>query len=231
MHVKHNEILPLDYLAYSAFAKDRSLVLRNRIIWHFEHGAHARHRFSGRYETILWFTKGDSYPFHLDEVRIPQKYPGKRHYKGPRKGEYSGNPLGKNPSDVWIIPNVKAKHIEKTAHPCQFPVAIPQRLVRALTDIGDLVLDPFAGVASSGVAAVLENRRFIGCEIDKNYASMGNRRYEELKAGGLRVRDWDRPVALPDYRQAVAQTPTHFVRTDDGPASKDSKREEKRRSQ
>jgi len=49
-------------------------------------------------------------------MRVPQKYPGKKSYKGEKREQYSGNPLGKNPSDIWEIPNVKASHIEKTDH-------------------------------------------------------------------------------------------------------------------
>src|SRR5262249_45679680 len=83
--------------------KDAGFKLRNRIIWHFEHGLHASKRFSGRYETILWFTKSEDYTFNLDSVRVPSKYPGKLHYKGEKRGLPSGNPLGKNPSDLWTI--------------------------------------------------------------------------------------------------------------------------------
>src|SRR5690348_9933834 len=133
--VDDGEIVPLDVVLYPLFA-ELGLRLRNRIVWHFEHGLHASKRFSGRYETILWFTKSDDYTFHLDSVRVPSKYPGKRHFKGPNRGQPSGNPLGKNPSDVWEflreewesgcwdIPNVKANHVEKTIHPCQFPVEL-----------------------------------------------------------------------------------------------------------
>lgn len=123
--VEDSEVFPLDIFYYDIFKK-KGLKLRNRIIWHFGHGLHASKRFSGRYETILWFTKSDEYMFYLDSVRIPAKYPGKRHFKGPNKGKPSGNPLGKNPSDIWEfvaeewekelwdIPNVKANHPEKT---------------------------------------------------------------------------------------------------------------------
>lgn len=90
------------YFDYQIFKKQR-LKLRNRIVWHFGHGLHASKRFSGRYETILWFSKTDNYIFNLDSVRVPAKYPGKRHFKGPKKGQPSGNPLGKNPSDIWEI--------------------------------------------------------------------------------------------------------------------------------
>ena len=142
-HVHNGVVTPLDALVYAIFSKQKELHLRNRIVWTFAHGVHASRRFSGRHETILWFTKGSDYTFNLDAVRVPQKYPGKRHYKGPKKGTAKGNPLGKNPSDVWEIPNVKANHIEKTNHPCQFPVALVRRLIRALTPIGGTVVVPF----------------------------------------------------------------------------------------
>lgn len=211
IHANSGAVIPLDYLAYSAFSIDGALTLRNRIVWHFEHGVHAQKRFSGRYETILWFTKGDDYWFDLDAIRVPQKYPGKKHYKGPKKGQLSGNPLGKNPGDLWVFPNVKSKHKEKTAHPCQFPIELPQRLIRALTRPGDTVLDPFAGACSTGIAAVIEGRKFLGCEIEPRYAEISMQRYHDWLAGTLPVRDWRRPVDLPDPRQAVAQRPEHFV--------------------
>lgn len=88
--VDNGEVYPLDILYYDTFKK-LGLQLRNRIIWRFGHGLHASKRFSGRYETILWFTKSINYTFNLDNVRIPAKYPGKRHFKGPNKGKPSGD--------------------------------------------------------------------------------------------------------------------------------------------
>ena len=99
-YVEDSEVFPLDLWFYPVFKK-LGLKLRNRVIWHFEHGLHCSVRFSGRYETLLWFTKTDDYTFNLDKVRIPSKYPGKTHYSGPKRGQPSGNPFGKNPSDVW----------------------------------------------------------------------------------------------------------------------------------
>ncbi len=143
------EIIPLDILLYPFFV-NHGLKLRNRVVWHFEHGLHCSKRLSGRYETILWFTKGKDYTFNLDPIRVPQKYPNKKQYKGPKAGEYTCNPLGKNPGDVWIIPNVKHNHVEKTPHPCQFPVELVERFVLSLTNEGDTVLDPYIGVGSTG---------------------------------------------------------------------------------
>src|SRR5437016_7873540 len=117
---ERNELFPLDALLYPLF-KNAGLSLRSRIVWHFRSGSHMKRRFSGRYEVILWFSKSDSYFFNLDAVRIPQLHPEKRYYRGPKRGQLSCNPLGKNPGDVWDITNVKHCHPEKTTHPCQFP--------------------------------------------------------------------------------------------------------------
>jgi adenine-specific DNA-methyltransferase len=212
-HVSNGVVVPLDALVYQIFSKQEPLLLRNRIVWTFGHGVHASRRFSGRHETILWFTKGENYEFNLDAVRVPQKYPGKRHYKGPNKGEFSGNPLGKNPTDVWEIPNVKSRHVEKTDHPCQFPVALVQRLVRALTKPGGFVADPFMGSGSSAVAATLERRTFVGCDIDKSYVAIAENRIAQLSTGASIVRPLDRPIYQPSGRESVAKRPIHFAST------------------
>lgn len=190
--VDDGAIVPLDVVLYPIFRK-HGLVMRNRIVWHFEHGLHCSRRFSGRYETIIWFTRDTKdYVFNLDPVRVPQKYPGKRHYKGPRAGQYSCNPLGKNPGDVWDIPNVKSNHIEKTEHPCQFPVALIERLVLSMTHPGDWVLDPFLGVGTSIVAAVRQGRRGMGAEIENRYSAIARDRVTAALAGCLPVRPMDR---------------------------------------
>jgi len=195
-YVDNSQIIPLDIKIYP-ICESLNLKLRNRIIWHFGHGLHASKRFSGRYETILWFTKTDSYIFNLDDVRIPQKYPEKKYFKGPKKGQLSGNPIGKNPSDVWEIPNVKANHPEKTIHPCQFPVELIERLVLALTHPGDWVFDPFAGVGSTLIAALLHGRKGAGADTVKDYIDIAKNRLHLLSRGKLTLR----PMGTPIYQR------------------------------
>ena len=195
-YVRDGEIVPLDALLFPIF-RSLGLKMRNRIVWHFEHGLHCTKRFSGRYETISWFTKSDDYVFNVDPIRVPQKYPNKRHFKGPRAGQLSGNPLGKNPGDVWIFPNVKNNHIEKTEHPCQFPVELVERLVLSMTEPGDLVLDPYMGVASAAVGAIRHGRRAAGAELDHDYHRIGVERIEAAWNGSLRTRPMTRPVYQP----------------------------------
>lgn len=203
--MEKGEVYPLDIFYYNIF-KNKGLKLRNRIIWKFGHGLHSSKRFSGRYETILWFTKSDKYTFKLDPVRVPSKYPGKKYFKGPKKGQYSGNPDGKNPSDIWDIvlydweqeiwdiPNVKANHLEKTDHPCQYPIELVERCVLALTNENDWILDPYAGVGSTILASLKNNRNVVGIEKVKKYKEIGLHRISQFEEGTLKFRRLETPI-------------------------------------
>lgn len=221
-YVEKGEVFPLDIYYYHIF-KNKKLKLRNRIIWHFGHGLHASNRFSGRYETILWFTKSDKYIFNLDEVRVDSKYPGKRHFKGPKKGELSGNPKGKNPSDVWEIlikdweselwniPNVKSNHPEKTEHPCQYPVELVERCILAMTNEDSWVLDPFAGVGSTLIASIKNDRNAIGIEKEVKYVEIAEQRISKLFSGILKLRPITKPIHQPSPTDKVAKLPDEWL--------------------
>lgn len=221
--VDKSEVFPLDMYFYPIFKK-LGLQLRNRVIWTFDHGLHCSVRFSGRYETLLWFTKTENYTFNLDSVRVPSKYPGKRNFRlGPDYGKLSGNPLGKNPSDVWKlmakewevglwnIPNVKANHPEKTLHPCQFPIELVERCVLALTDEEDWVLDPFTGVGSALLAALKHNRKAMGIDREITYIDEAKSRIGKLLSGELPYRPLGKPVHQPTGKEKVAQVPQEWL--------------------
>ena len=211
-HIKNGIYTPLDFLIYDIVQNmnktqldDDKLYLQNRIIWTFGHGLMPKKRFSGRHETILWFTKGMDYELDQDALREPQKYPGKKN----KNGEYTGNPLGKALSDVWDIPNVKANHIEKTEHPCQFPVAIPQRLIKMLTKPGEIVLDPFNGSGATGIAAMIEGRKYVGADIMEKYIEISKESIIKASKGEAKYRE-DKPVYQPTGKNAVERKPEHF---------------------
>lgn len=219
--VQKGEVFPLDIFYYQIFKK-LNMFLRNRIIWHYGHGLHAQKRFSGRYETILWFSKSENYIFNLDPVRVPAKYPGKRHYKGVNKGKLSGNKKGKNPSDVWQIlvkdweegiwdiPNVKSNHPEKTNHPCQYPVELVERCVLALTNENDFVFDPYAGAGTSLIAAIKNNRKAMGSEKEKDYIEIARNRINSYYNGTLKTRPLGKPVYVPTGKEKVSQIPDEW---------------------
>lgn len=222
-YIEDGEVFPLDIYLYSIL-KELNMKLRNRIVWHFDHGLHAKNRLSGRYETLLWFTKSSEYKFNLDPIRVPSKYPGKRHYKGDKKGLPSGNPLGKNPSDFWSliknefdigiidIPNVKANHPEKTSHPCQFPVELIERFILGMTDEMDVVLDPFGGVGTTVIASYKNNRNSIYIDKEVEYIEIAKNRLELLKVGDLKTRPIGKPIHKPTGKEAVAQVPLEWLK-------------------
>ncbi len=225
-YVSDGEVFPLD-LPFVEIFRGLGFKLRNRIIWRYNFGLNADRRFSGRYETLLWFTKSDKYYFNLDPVRIPQLYPGKRHSakKGDKAGLPSGNPLGKNPSDyweflaendfksnpVWDIPNVKSRHPERTEHPCQFPVELVERCVLALTQSGDTILDPFLGTGASAIAALKHGRSAIGIDRDASYLDTARDRLADLATGVLPLRPLGQPVRRPMPTEKVAKVPDEWA--------------------
>lgn len=133
---------------------------------------------------------------------MPQKYPGKKYYKETKVGQYSCNPLGKNPGDVWVIPNVKHNHAEKTAHPCQFPVELIERLVLALTKENDLVVDPYLGVGSAA-----------GADVVREYLNIAANRARLAWEGKLPRRPLNRPVYVPKSTDRIAQVPPDLIRS------------------
>ena len=223
-YVQKGEVFPLDMFYYQIF-KEYDLKLRNRIIWTFGHGLHTKKRFSGRYETILWFSKTDDYIFNLDDVRVPSKYPNKRHFKGEKRGQLSGNPKGKNPSDiweivtqdwnneVWNIPNVKSNHPEKTEHPCQFPVELVERCILALTNQGSWVLDPYSGVGSTIIASLKNGRNVVGIDKEKDYITITENRIKRFEEGSLPLRPIDREIHKPKPTDKLARYPEEWLKS------------------
>lgn len=224
-YITNGEVFPLDVPFIEMF-RSLGFRLRNRIIWRYNFGYNADKRFSGRYETVLWFTRTNTYTFNLDPVRIPQLYPGKRHSasKGEKAGKPSGNPLGKNPSDywefsaaedfinnpVWDVPNVKAKHPEHTEHPCQFPVELAERCVLALTNPGQTVLDPFIGTGATAIAAAKHGRNAVGIDRHQPYLKIAEERIAQLATGNLPLRPLGKPVRRPRSTERVAQVPLEW---------------------
>jgi adenine-specific DNA-methyltransferase len=187
-YVHDGDITPLDLKMHDFFLEG-GLVLQNRFIWTYGHGLHCKNRFSGRYETVSWYFKGDDSP----AVFFPSKYAFLR--------------------DEWEkclldIPNVKSNHIEKTSHPCQFPVELVQRFVLALTKPNDIVLDPFCGVGSTVAAALLLERNAIGIEIMKDFVKVAESRVEKALSGALEIREMGTKIHTPDQTDSLSAMPT-----------------------
>ena len=161
--------LPIPYLLWDRVP----FFLIQEVVWNYGAGVAARQSFSPRNEKFLWYVKDpQTYTFNLDDVRDPNvKYPNQR-----KNGKLKCNQLGKNPTDVWQIPKVTSGRDraskERTPHPAQFPTAVVDRIVRACSNPGDVILDPFIGSGSLAEAALRAGRQAIGFEINPDYADL-----------------------------------------------------------
>ena len=117
----------------------------------------------------------------------------------------------KNPGDVWTIPNVKSNHVEKTGHPCQFPVELIERLVLSLTQKGDWVLDPFLGTGTSVIAALRHGRRGIGAEVLKKYVEIAKSRIRLAAHDELPVRPMNHDFFVNKFWLRTSPTRIFYI--------------------
>jgi adenine-specific DNA-methyltransferase len=169
--------VPIPYLLWDRI----HFFLVQEIIWHYGAGVAARRSFSPRNEKFLWYVKNElEYTFNLDDVRDTNvKYPNQK-----KNGKLKCNPLGKNPSDVWLFPKVTSgtdrSSPERTDHPAQFPIAVIERIIKACSNPGDLVLDPFMGSGTTALVAVQLSRPVIGFETSSRYIDIASRRLDSF---------------------------------------------------
>jgi len=169
--------IPIPYLLWDRVP----FYLLQEIVWTYGAGVAGRKAFCPRNEKFLWYVKGqDDYAFDLDAVRDPDvKYP---HQK--KNGKLRCNPLGKNPGDVWSIPKVTSgtdrSSPERTDHPAQFPVRVIDRIIRACSSPGDVILDPFMGSGTTAEAALRAGRQVVGFEISDRYLEIAARRLKHV---------------------------------------------------
>ena len=165
--------LPIPYLLWNRV----DFFLVQEIVWNYGAGVASRRSFSPRNEKFLWYVRNEqAYKFHLDAVRDPNvKYPNQK-----KNGKLKCNPLGKNPTDVWQFPKVTSgmnrSADERTPHPAQFPLAVIERIIKACSNPGDVVLDPFMGSGTTAEAALNSGRLVIGFEIRPDYIEIAHRR-------------------------------------------------------
>jgi len=167
--------VPIPYMLW-----DRSdFFLLQEVVWNYGAGVSSSRMLSPRNEKFLWYVKDSSeYMFNLDAIRDPDvKYPNQK-----KNGKLKCNPLGKNPSDVWQIPKVTSGRDraskERTPHPAQFPLALIDRIIRASSNEGDIVLDPFLGSGTTAISALTNGRKCIGFEVLPDYCELSARRIE-----------------------------------------------------
>lgn len=161
------------------YLRERITIL-SRIVWCYDSsGVQARKRYGSLYEPILFCVKNpEQYTFNADQIRVKAPTGAERRlidYRKPVPATYNAT---KVPGNVWCFPRVRYRMPEYENHPAQKPQALLERLIRASSNPGDLVLDPFAGTFTTSAVARRLNRRSIGIEREWDYVQIGLRRLE-----------------------------------------------------
>lgn len=180
--------------------------LRNWLIWHYTFGQQTRKMFAKSHTHVLYLTKGtDGFTFNADEIRVASA-------RQTTYGDKRANAKGKVPDDTWFLrPQEAAPHayFEPTSdtwnisrvcgtfkeregwHGCQMPIAVLDRIIKAASNPGEVVLDPFNGSGTTIVSAALLGRKYIGIEQDKRYVEFATKRL----AHAMEARDAQKAAA------------------------------------
>ena len=185
LHCDPNAGAYLKLLLDSVFGRSN---FRNEIIWCYSGGGYVRRQFHRKHDTVYFYSKSDSWTFNCDDIRIPHSDKSVARYKS---GNYKGHgkhnadtsvylKRGKVPESWWtgIVP-IRSQFKENTGYPTQKPLALLERIVKASSNEGDTVFDPFCGCATTLVAAQRLTRKWIGCDISPKAVNLVNERISE----------------------------------------------------
>ena len=166
------------YMPFIEIYVGRRLEIVSRIIWHYDSsGVQAKRYFGSLYEPILFAVKDRSnYTFNAQDIKVPARTGAVRHLIDYRKAVPAAYSSTKVPGNVWYYPRVRYRMPEYEDHPSQKPLSLMGRIIKASSNPGDLVLDPFAGTFTTCVVAKEFGRRTVGIELEEKYVKVGLRR-------------------------------------------------------
>lgn len=168
------------------------MTLRNWIVWHYTFGVNCTKKFNRSHAHIFYYVRDPkAYTFNPEAVRVPSA-------RMTTYADRRANPVGKLPDDTWVLRPQESDQVfradqdtwfvsrvcgtfkERVNHPCQMPEGVLERIIRAASNPGDLVIDPFAGSGTTLVVAKKLGRRFLGCELSEEYADAVRERLDGI---------------------------------------------------
>jgi len=186
---------------------------RNEIAWCYRGAGYPKNDFGRRHDILFRYSKTQTYTFNLDAVReeyAPATKERFAHYIGNKRkgkdfGEQTLNPLGKQPDDWWQIQPIAPSSKERTGYPTQKPLALLNRIVKASSNAGDVVLDPFCGCATTCVAAQQLGRKWIGIDIEKQAVKI---LVERLSDDAGLFKDFINTTIIPQRTDVQIESPS-----------------------
>lgn len=162
---------------FDLYVRDKLTIL-SRIVWTYDSsGAQAKKFYGSMYEPILFCVKDkNNYTFNSKDIMVEAKSGSQRKLIDYRKNPPQPYNSEKVPGNVWNFVRVRYRMDEYENHPTQKPISLLERIIKASSNEGDVVLDPFSGTFTTCYVAKQLNRNFIGIEIQEEYLKIGLRR-------------------------------------------------------
>ncbi len=200
LHCDHRASHYLKMSLDRLFGRDH---FEDEIIWHYTGGGRSKKHLPRKHHTIFRYKKGSESTFNIDEIREPYA-----ETSGYAKGgivsksgkKYMPNPKGKIMDDVWEIPIINPLSSERIGYPTQKPIALLDRVVRAFSNLGETILDPFCGCGTTLEAAAINKRGWIGIDVSPIACKVMKQRMEKLE-GIVNVEIRGLPVSIADLKK------------------------------
>ena len=202
---------------------------QNEIVWRYSWGYHTAKRWNRKHDIILFYTKGETWAFNATDVmekrenevlrRLATGLPSATMAADKSKTE---DKMLKLPTDVWDVPTINGMAKERTGHPTQKPIALYDRIIKASSNEGDIVLDPFAGCATTLIAAERLHREWVGMDIWKGAHGVVIERLKQEYLAGPETESGELQFGLPRAKKLqfddaiITYTKTPPERTDEG---------------
>jgi len=191
---------------------------RNEIVWCYTRPSNVLKRFPRVHHILLFYTKGDEWTFNRDTVRIAYHPESEaRSLRGPgvksamgMKGRDRLHPKGKIPEDWWVMPELQGNAAERLGYPTQKPEALLERVIKASSNEGDLILDPFCGCGTTIAVAQRLNRHWIGIDITHLAVALMKHRLHDMFGSQVQYKVVGEPVSLPDAKALAENNPYQF---------------------
>jgi len=188
---------------------------RNEIVWKYNSRTMPTKWFARKHDIILFYKNGNKYTFNIDEVRVPYRSESRIQYNQVDNGRWYKqqsdgsrtylNEKGQPCPDVWEIQLLGSRDSERIGYPTQKPEALLERIIKASSNEGDVVLDPFCGCGTTIAVAEKLNRKWIGIDVTHLAISLIKHRLGEVKYKVI-----GEPVSLPDAKELAKTDPYQF---------------------
>ncbi len=183
---------------------------QNELIWHYQTGGASKVRFSRKHDTIFWYTKSNEWEFHGERIAILRTEKSMKRAQNPKGARISKTDTTKNPNDVLMIQQMNPMARERLGYPTQKPEALLELIIKASSNQGNIILDPFCGCGTTIVAAQKLGRRWVGIDVTHLAISLIKHRLRDSFGDDAKYKVIGEPVTLAGAQALAEEDPYQF---------------------